>query len=91
MFKTRVLEIVNATKPGELISYGDVAVLAGRPRAARAVSAVLKANDADCPWHRVVNKKHEVSIKDPDLRREQIERLRAEGHVIDTFGVIQKK
>jgi len=45
-----------ATRPGQTISYGEVALLAGRPGAARAVGQAVKANPTLIlvPCHRVV-------------------------------------
>lgn len=87
-FKKAVIRIVNDLPQGEWISYGDVALLAGRPRAARAVSGILKGEKDRLPWHRVVGKGGQVSIKDPELRRKQIERLKNEGHVLSSTGKI---
>lgn len=90
-FKQAVIKIVANTKPGEWISYGDVAVLAGRPRAARAVSGILKGEKEALPWHRVVGKGGKISIKDPDLRRQQIQLLQQEGCMISTTGQLLTK
>jgi methylated-DNA-protein-cysteine methyltransferase-like protein len=87
-FKQAVINIVSNTKPGEWISYGDVAVLAGHPRAARAVSGILKREQASLPWHRVVAKGGKISIKDPDLRKKQIQKLKQEGLIISETGQI---
>ena len=54
-FAARVLEAVRALPPGDVVSYGEVARLAGRPGAARGVGAVLAAGHDDVPWWRVVN------------------------------------
>lgn len=90
-FKQAVIKIVSNTKTGEWISYGDVAVLAGRPRAARAVSGILKSQQNTLPWHRVVGKGGYISIKDPDLRRKQIQILQEEGQIISETGRISTK
>lgn len=87
-FKQHVIQIVKNIQPGEWISYGDVAVLAGRPRAARAVSGILKREKDSLPWHRVVAKGGRISIKDPALRRLQIQKLEAEGLTISHSGDI---
>ena len=54
-FAERVLEAVRALPPGDVVTYGEVARLAGRPGAARGVGAVLAAGHDDVPWWRVVN------------------------------------
>jgi methylated-DNA-[protein]-cysteine S-methyltransferase len=55
-FQRRVAEVLRATVPGQPISYGEVALLAGRPGAARAVGQAVKANALLIlvPCHRVV-------------------------------------
>ncbi len=54
-FASRVLAVVRRIPPGRLATYGDVAALAGRPRAARAVGNVMRGcADASVPCHRVV-------------------------------------
>ena len=55
-FQRRVAEVLRATAPGQTLSYGDVALLAGRPGAARAVGQAVKANPILIlvPCHRVV-------------------------------------
>lgn len=58
-FRRRVAEVLRATAPGQVLTYGDVALLAGRPRAARAVGQAVKANPVLIlvPCHRVVGAK----------------------------------
>lgn len=87
-FKQQVIQIVTSIPSGEWISYGDVALLAGRPRAARAVSSILKREGDALPWHRVVAKGGRISIKEPELRRTQIQKLESEGLVISRSGAI---
>jgi O-6-methylguanine DNA methyltransferase len=54
-FAARVLTVVRRIPPGRVATYGDVAALAGRPRAARAVGNIMRACQAhDVPCHRVV-------------------------------------
>jgi len=50
-----VLIVVSRVPPGRVITYGDVAVLAGRPGAARAVGNILaRAEQPGVPYHRVI-------------------------------------
>ncbi len=55
-FQLKVAEVLRSTRPGQTLSYGDVALLAGRPGAARAVGQAVKANPILIlvPCHRVV-------------------------------------
>lgn len=60
-FRRRVAEVLRATAPGQVLTYGEVALLAGRPGAARAVGQAVKANSILIlvPCHRVVGAKDE--------------------------------
>lgn len=55
-FQQRVAGVLRSTRPGQTISYGEVALLAGCPGAARAVGQAVKANPILIlvPCHRVV-------------------------------------
>jgi O-6-methylguanine DNA methyltransferase len=54
-FTTRVLSVVRRIPPGRVATYGDVAALAGRPRAARAVGNIMRTcRRPDVPCHRVI-------------------------------------
>ena len=54
-FKERVLSTVRRIPPGRVATYGDVAELAGRPRAARAVGNIMRdCRRRDVPCHRVI-------------------------------------
>lgn len=54
-FADRVLVVVRRIPAGRVATYGDVAALAGAPRAARAVGNVMRGcRDATVPCHRVV-------------------------------------
>lgn len=54
-FMSRVLSVVRRIPPGRVATYGDVAALAGRPRAARAVGNIMRdCGRPDVPCHRVV-------------------------------------
>src|SRR5206468_3512294 len=71
-FKTSVLRLVARIPRGRVATYGQVAVLVGRPRSARAVGQVMR--DADgVPWHRVVNSLGGIS------RRPRVSGMATEG------------
>jgi methylated-DNA-[protein]-cysteine S-methyltransferase len=54
-FTAKVLHAVRRIPPGRVATYGDVAALAGRPGAARAVGQVMAgASLTHAPCHRVV-------------------------------------
>ena len=54
-FSDRVLSVVRRIPPGRVATYGEVAALAGRPRAARAVGNIIRTcRRPDVPCHRVI-------------------------------------
>ncbi len=49
------MAVVRRIPPGRVATYGDVAVMAGRPGAARAVGNIMRtAGEPGVPYHRVV-------------------------------------
>jgi O-6-methylguanine DNA methyltransferase len=54
-FERKVLTLVSRIPVGRVTTYGDVARLAGRPGAARAVGNIMRKGDRPgLPYHRVV-------------------------------------
>lgn len=54
-FTKSVLEIVKQIPRGKTMSYSEVALQAGNPKAARAVGMIMSKNwDLEIPCHRVV-------------------------------------
>jgi methylated-DNA-protein-cysteine methyltransferase-like protein len=70
---------VGRLRPGEVVSYGDVAEEAGFPGAARAVGTIMARPSRDLPWWRVVTSRGRLV---PGHEAEHARRLRAEGVVI---------
>lgn len=62
------------------MSYGQIAKHAGSPRGARQVVRILHTMSSkyELPWHRVVNAKGEIAIKDEEGSFEQKQRLEDE-------------
>ncbi len=78
-FRRRVLAVVRRIPPGRVATYGDVADLAERPRAWRAVGNIMRdCRDPATPCHRVVGAGGALGGYggDQSLKREL---LRAEG------------
>jgi methylated-DNA-[protein]-cysteine S-methyltransferase len=62
-FRRTVLETLAREVPwGEVVSYGELAAIAGRPRAARAVGSAMRNNPIPfvIPCHRVVAAGHKI-------------------------------
>ncbi len=89
-FTLKLIRIIKSIPEGKVATYGQVAELAGHPKAPRQVAGVLKrySGKYDLPWHRVVSSKGSVSIKDPVGKAEQVARLREENVEVSMVGVI---
>jgi O-6-methylguanine DNA methyltransferase len=78
-FRQRVMAIVKRIPPGRVATYGDIAALAGFPRAARAVGTVMrKCRDPRVPCHRVIGAAGGLGGYGGNLQVKR-ELLRAEG------------
>ncbi|WPU22036.1 MGMT family protein [Cedecea neteri] len=88
-FPQRVYQIVAAIPEGYVTTYGEIAALAGSPRAARQVGGVLKRlpEGSRLPWHRVVNQQGIISLTGPDLQRQR-QALLSEGVMVSGDGHI---
>jgi len=88
-FPQRVWQIVAAIPSGSVTTYGEVARLAGSPRAARQVGGVLRRlpEGSTLPWHRVVNRQGQISLTGPDLQRQR-QALLADGVQVTGSGEI---
>jgi O-6-methylguanine DNA methyltransferase len=54
-FARRVLTLLRRVPAGSVVTYGDLARLAGRPGAARAVGNIMRhAREPGLPYHRVI-------------------------------------
>lgn len=74
-FRRAVARIVKRIPRGTTLSYGEVALRAGRPGAPRAVVAALRALDG-VPWWRVARSDGTLA---PQVAHQQAELLRCEG------------
>lgn len=90
-FKQKVITFVSMIPYGKVVSYGQIAVYIGAPRAARQVGWILRelGTNKDIPWWRVVNKEGRISISgnfeaDRELQKKLLE---SEGIEINDFQV----
>jgi methylated-DNA-protein-cysteine methyltransferase-like protein len=77
-----VWQVVDGIPRGHVLTYGEVARLAGMRRAARRVSQAMRRapKGMDLPWHRVVNAQGRISFppESPGFQRQK-DLLEAEG------------
>lgn len=95
-FVKKVWQVVQGIPRGHVLTYGEVARLAGMSRAARRVSQAMRRapKGMTLPWHRVVNAQGKISLpEDSSGFRRQKELLENEGIVflngkidLDRFG-----
>ncbi len=79
-FTKKVREAVAKIPAGKVLSYGEVARLAGSPQAARAVGAVMRNNfDPAIPCHRVVLSSGVVGEYNRNGSNKKMEILKKEG------------
>jgi methylated-DNA-protein-cysteine methyltransferase-like protein len=79
-FEDAVREVLRATLPGDVLTYGEVAAEAGYPLAARAVGNYLRQTDDEVPWHRVVGAGDRIISR---CAEDQMRLLRQEGLVVE--------
>lgn len=85
-FTERAVTIIKNIPNGKVMTYGQIARLAGSPRGARQVVRILHSlsRKHNLPWHRVINSKGEISFKDEEQRL----LLKCEGIEISKEGFI---
>lgn len=85
-FTRRVYALVRGIPRGRVLSYGEVAALAGKPQAPRAVGGALSAipDDMEIPWWRVVNGTGRISTS-PIHHTAQVQRAMLEDEGVE-FG-----
>lgn len=81
-FAKKVIDFIRAIPKGRVATYGQIARLAGKPQASRAVGWILNSctQSYGLPWQRVLNSKGAISFhKNSSEYATQIRLLRAEG------------
>ena len=53
--------LVRRVPRGSVVTYGQIAMMIGAPRSARAVGGAMQCCPDDVPWHRVVNAQGGIS------------------------------
>jgi methylated-DNA-protein-cysteine methyltransferase-like protein len=90
----KVFMVLAAVPSGSVVTYGQLADLAGLPRAARMVGRILGnlPKDTELPWHRVINAAGKISLAEDSQSVEvQKARLQEEGIVFNNNRVSLKK
>lgn len=82
-FKERIYVLVAQIPKGRVMTYGQLAVLCGNPRAARIVGGIAHFGDPNLPWQRVVNKSGGLASGYPGGRAGHKAHLESEGIKVD--------
>ncbi len=92
-FTREVKAVIRRIPRGRVATYGQIAALAGRERAARGVSWILHSSSeaAGLPWHRVIGGPGRISLPRGRGFEEQKRRLVAEGVAVGPGGRIDLK
>ncbi|MBU2955204.1 MGMT family protein [Marinobacter sp. F3R08] len=78
----KIWQVVMAVPEGRVVSYGQVAAMAGLGRQARYIGKALGKLPAGhaVPWYRVIRSNGQIAFPEgSDHYREQVSRLSAEG------------
>jgi len=89
-FTIAVIEQIKRIPKGNVMTYGQIAKAAGSPRAARQVVRILHlmSEKHQLPWHRVINAKGEIAIKERTGFIRQKKLLEQEGVSVSELGHI---
>jgi len=88
----RVWLVISAIPRGKVSSYGDIALLAGHPRAARQVGRILNnlPDHSQLPWHRIISQQGKISLSG-ERGVMQRDVLRKEGVEVSDAGRVDMK
>ncbi len=92
-FHDDVIDIIKQIPEGMVVTYGQIAAMAGNPRGALQVAGVLHSSSDKhgLPWHRVVNRLGEISLPRGSGYELQKSLLEAEGVEFNRNGRIDMR
>ncbi|WP_299583637.1 MGMT family protein [uncultured Microbulbifer sp.] len=76
----RMCRVLASIPSGHVVTYGDLAAMAGFPKGARLAGQQLRKlpKDTKLPWHRVINAQGRLSLPEPRASYQR-ELLQSEG------------
>lgn len=77
--RDRVYQLMAELPADKVTTYGDLAAMAGSPRAARVVGGIAHTGPTDLPWHRLVNAQGGLAIGFPGGQQVQRQLLEQDG------------
>ncbi|WP_182200879.1 MGMT family protein [Paraliobacillus salinarum] len=91
-FSSNVIQIILQIPKGKVMTYGQIAEMAGNKRSARQVAWILNRSSEkyELPWHRVINSKGKISLPgEHGLYQKKL--LEDEGVLIDESSKVNLK
>jgi methylated-DNA-protein-cysteine methyltransferase-like protein len=77
--RERVYSLMADLPSDRVTTYGDIASMAGSPRAARVVGGIAHNGPVDLPWHRLVNSRGGLAVGFPGGQDVQRQLLQQDG------------
>ncbi len=87
----RIYDLVARVPAGKVVTYGQIAMALGMPHGARVVGWAMRSCPEGIPWHRVVNSRGEMGVRDPTGSQLQRSLLAEEGIEFGLGGKIDLK
>lgn len=78
-----VHQLMSQLPVDKVTTYGDLAAMAGKPRAARIVGGIAHTGPEELPWHRLVNARGGLAIGYPGGQEVQRQLLEQDGIICD--------
>jgi methylated-DNA-protein-cysteine methyltransferase-like protein len=93
-FREKVEACMAEVPYGHVVTYGDLAGLAGQANASRVVGGIAHFGNPDLPWHRLVNRFGGLAAGFHGGREAQAQLLLQEGitctnHIVDNFETLR--
>jgi methylated-DNA-protein-cysteine methyltransferase-like protein len=81
--RDEVYRLMSELPSDKVTTYGDLAAMAGSPRAARIVGGIANQGPEELPWHRLVNAKGGVATGFPGGQEVQKQLLELGGILLN--------
>lgn len=79
ILRDKVYDLMAQLPVDKVTTYGDLAAMAGSPRAARIVGGIAHSGPTELPWHRLVNAEGGLAVGFPGGQEVQKQLLEADG------------
>lgn len=87
--RDRVYSLMSELPADKVTTYGDLAALAGSPRAARIIGGIAHGGPEELPWHRLVNAHGGLAVGYPGGQEVQKQLLAQDGIECDDYWQVK--